>query len=248
MDRSRSRARSRRRRRASLSSYSPSSISTGTAETGITATPTSDSAAPANGSRSTDVTRPPSRLIASRRLRIDSAIVLPGPAHGETLESYPCQRRSSRGNRSRSASAPRWPSRCREIGHIGLVTVLVGDDPASEVYIRLKHKAALEAGFDAHDVRLPAETSEEDLLAKVVGTERGRRDRRDPRPAAAARPHRRSADPARDRSGEGRRRSAPVQRRTALPREADARRRDAGRRDGDAARAQRSRSTARAPS
>ena len=53
------------------------------------------------------------------------------------------------------------------IGHIGLVTVLVGDDPASEVYIRLKHKAALEAGFDAHDVRLPAETSEEDLLARV---------------------------------------------------------------------------------
>ena len=31
------------------------------------------------------------------------------------------------------------------IGHIGLVTVLVGDDPASDVYIRLKHKAATEA-------------------------------------------------------------------------------------------------------
>jgi methylenetetrahydrofolate dehydrogenase (NADP+)/methenyltetrahydrofolate cyclohydrolase len=54
------------------------------------------------------------------------------------------------------------------IGHIGLVTVLVGDDPASEVYIRLKHKAALEAGFDARDVRLPAETSEEELLATVT--------------------------------------------------------------------------------
>jgi methylenetetrahydrofolate dehydrogenase (NADP+)/methenyltetrahydrofolate cyclohydrolase len=53
------------------------------------------------------------------------------------------------------------------IGHIGLVTVLVGDDPASDVYIRLKHKAAVEAGFDATDLRLPAETSEEDLLAKL---------------------------------------------------------------------------------
>jgi len=53
------------------------------------------------------------------------------------------------------------------IGHIGLVTVLVGDDPASEVYIRLKHKAAVEAGFDAQDLRLPAETSEEELLAKL---------------------------------------------------------------------------------
>ena len=47
----------------------------------------------------------------------------------------------------------------RAIGHIGLVTVLVGDDPASEVYIRLKHKAAVEAGFDATDLRLPAETT-----------------------------------------------------------------------------------------
>jgi methylenetetrahydrofolate dehydrogenase (NADP+)/methenyltetrahydrofolate cyclohydrolase len=56
----------------------------------------------------------------------------------------------------------------REIGHIGLVTVLVGDDPASEVYIRLKHKAATEAGFEARDVRLPAGISEADLLARVA--------------------------------------------------------------------------------
>jgi methylenetetrahydrofolate dehydrogenase (NADP+) / methenyltetrahydrofolate cyclohydrolase len=53
------------------------------------------------------------------------------------------------------------------MGHIGLVTVLVGDDPASEVYIRLKHKAAIEAGIDATDLRLPADTTEVDLLAKV---------------------------------------------------------------------------------
>jgi methylenetetrahydrofolate dehydrogenase (NADP+) / methenyltetrahydrofolate cyclohydrolase len=56
----------------------------------------------------------------------------------------------------------------KEIGHIGLVTVLVGDDPASEVYIRLKHKAAVEAGIEATDLRLPAETSEADLLARVA--------------------------------------------------------------------------------
>jgi methylenetetrahydrofolate dehydrogenase (NADP+) / methenyltetrahydrofolate cyclohydrolase len=55
----------------------------------------------------------------------------------------------------------------RQIGHIGLVTVLVGDDPASDVYIRLKHKAAVEAGFDATDLRLPADTSQDDLLAKL---------------------------------------------------------------------------------
>jgi methylenetetrahydrofolate dehydrogenase (NADP+) / methenyltetrahydrofolate cyclohydrolase len=55
-----------------------------------------------------------------------------------------------------------------QLGHIGLVTVLVGDDPASEVYIRLKHKAALEAGIDATDLRLPAEISEAELLSKVA--------------------------------------------------------------------------------
>jgi len=53
------------------------------------------------------------------------------------------------------------------IGHIGLVTVLVGDDPASDVYIRLKHKAAVAAGIDATDLRLPDHTSEAELLAKV---------------------------------------------------------------------------------
>jgi methylenetetrahydrofolate dehydrogenase (NADP+)/methenyltetrahydrofolate cyclohydrolase len=56
----------------------------------------------------------------------------------------------------------------KELGHIGLVTVLVGDDPASEVYIRLKHKAATEAGFAAQDVRLPADISEDDLLGRVA--------------------------------------------------------------------------------
>jgi methylenetetrahydrofolate dehydrogenase (NADP+)/methenyltetrahydrofolate cyclohydrolase len=53
------------------------------------------------------------------------------------------------------------------IGHIGLVTVLVGDDPASDVYIRLKHKAAVAAGIDATDLRLPEETTEAALLTKV---------------------------------------------------------------------------------
>ena len=53
-----------------------------------------------------------------------------------------------------------------ELGHVGLATVLVGDDPASEVYIRLKHKAADEAGIDAIDHRL--ETTTEDELVQLV--------------------------------------------------------------------------------
>jgi methylenetetrahydrofolate dehydrogenase (NADP+) / methenyltetrahydrofolate cyclohydrolase len=55
----------------------------------------------------------------------------------------------------------------RELGGIGLTTVLVGDDPASDIYIRLKHKAAVEAGFRADDLRLPAEITEPALLARV---------------------------------------------------------------------------------
>ena len=54
------------------------------------------------------------------------------------------------------------------LGHVGLVTVLVGEDPASEVYIRLKHKAATEAGFDARDIRLPADISADELLERVA--------------------------------------------------------------------------------
>jgi methylenetetrahydrofolate dehydrogenase (NADP+)/methenyltetrahydrofolate cyclohydrolase len=52
-------------------------------------------------------------------------------------------------------------------GHVGLATVLVGEDPASQVYIGLKHKAATEAGFEAVDHRLPASTSQEELLRLV---------------------------------------------------------------------------------
>jgi methylenetetrahydrofolate dehydrogenase (NADP+) / methenyltetrahydrofolate cyclohydrolase len=55
-----------------------------------------------------------------------------------------------------------------ELGRVGLTTVLVGDDPASHVYINLKQKAAQDVGIDAHDIRLPAETSEEELLALLA--------------------------------------------------------------------------------
>jgi methylenetetrahydrofolate dehydrogenase (NADP+) / methenyltetrahydrofolate cyclohydrolase len=54
-----------------------------------------------------------------------------------------------------------------ELGHVGLATVLVGDDPASEVYIRLKHKAADAAGIEAVDYRLPVTTSEDELVELV---------------------------------------------------------------------------------
>jgi methylenetetrahydrofolate dehydrogenase (NADP+) / methenyltetrahydrofolate cyclohydrolase len=55
-----------------------------------------------------------------------------------------------------------------ELGPLGLATVLVGEDPASEIYIRRKHEAAGEAGIEPHDHRLAAETSEDELLALVA--------------------------------------------------------------------------------
>ena len=52
-------------------------------------------------------------------------------------------------------------------GDVRLATVLVGDDPASQIYIRLKHKAAEEVGIQALDKRLPQETPEEEVLGLV---------------------------------------------------------------------------------
>jgi methylenetetrahydrofolate dehydrogenase (NADP+)/methenyltetrahydrofolate cyclohydrolase len=49
----------------------------------------------------------------------------------------------------------------------GLATVLVGSDPASEVYVRSKGKAALEAGFASFNVPLPEATAEGELLAEI---------------------------------------------------------------------------------
>ena len=50
----------------------------------------------------------------------------------------------------------------------GLAVVLVGDDPASAAYVRNKGRAATEAGIMARDVRLPADTSQDELLEKVA--------------------------------------------------------------------------------
>lgn len=49
----------------------------------------------------------------------------------------------------------------------GLAVVLVGEDPASAVYVRSKHKATVDAGMASFEHRLPAMTSQEDLIALV---------------------------------------------------------------------------------
>lgn len=49
----------------------------------------------------------------------------------------------------------------------GLAVVLVGENPASQVYVRMKGRACEEAGMHSEIVRLPAEATEEELLATV---------------------------------------------------------------------------------
>ena len=49
----------------------------------------------------------------------------------------------------------------------GLAVVLVGEDPASQVYVRSKGKQTVEVGMQSFEHRLPADTSESDLLALV---------------------------------------------------------------------------------
>ena len=49
----------------------------------------------------------------------------------------------------------------------GLAVILVGTDPASEVYVRNKRKACDDAGLLSHSYDLPRETSEQELLALI---------------------------------------------------------------------------------
>jgi len=49
----------------------------------------------------------------------------------------------------------------------GLAVVLVGEDPASQVYVRMKGKACEKIGIFSETIRLPAETSEAELLAVI---------------------------------------------------------------------------------
>jgi methylenetetrahydrofolate dehydrogenase (NADP+)/methenyltetrahydrofolate cyclohydrolase len=61
-------------------------------------------------------------------------------------------------------------ARVRRDHHLvpGLAVVLVGNDPASEVYVRSKHKQTQEAGMASFDHKLPADVSQSDLLALIA--------------------------------------------------------------------------------
>jgi len=55
----------------------------------------------------------------------------------------------------------------RELGRLGLVTLQVGEDPASTIYLRLKHQAAAEAGISSDDRKLPEQVTEVELVALI---------------------------------------------------------------------------------
>jgi methylenetetrahydrofolate dehydrogenase (NADP+)/methenyltetrahydrofolate cyclohydrolase len=55
-----------------------------------------------------------------------------------------------------------------ELGRLGLATLLVGEDAASQIYIRRKHDAAQEVGIESNDVRLPEETTQDELLERIA--------------------------------------------------------------------------------
>ncbi len=52
-------------------------------------------------------------------------------------------------------------------GQPALAVVLVGDDPASQVYVASKGKATIEAGMRSVEIKLPKETTEAELIARV---------------------------------------------------------------------------------
>jgi methylenetetrahydrofolate dehydrogenase (NADP+)/methenyltetrahydrofolate cyclohydrolase len=82
-----------------------------------------------------------------------SANVIDGKAFAETLRE-----------RVAALAADFTPKAGRKPG---LTVVLIGEDPASAVYVRSKGKATEAAGMKSDTIRLPAETSQEELLALV---------------------------------------------------------------------------------
>lgn len=60
-------------------------------------------------------------------------------------------------------------ARLKEVNDItpGLAVILVGEDPASEVYVQHKHTATVAVGMNSFEYKLPEDTSEEDLFALI---------------------------------------------------------------------------------
>ena len=100
----------------------------------------------------------------------------------------------------------------------GLATVLVGDDPASALYVGGKQRATQEVGMAGFDHRLPADARHEDVAALVERAQRRPGRQRHHRAAPAARPPRRRRAHGPRRPRQGRRRPHDALGRPARPR------------------------------
>ena len=79
--------------------------------------------------------------------------------------------------RLRERIADAVPAFTAEMGRApGLAVVIVGEDPASQIYVRSKNKATVEAGMASFEHRLPDTTTQEELIA-ALGELRGRINR-----------------------------------------------------------------------
>lgn len=78
------------------------------------------------------------------------AIIIGGKATAKKLRQQVAQQ---------AAQLPRKP---------GLAVILVGEDPASQIYVRNKEKDCALCGFESFETRLPAETTQEALLDKIA--------------------------------------------------------------------------------
>ena len=102
-------------------------------------------------------------------------------------------RRSSMARKRRRRSARRSRHGCTALrashGLVpGLTVVLVGEDPASQIYVRNKERAARKAGMNSDIVRLPAESTETAGARDRACAERRCRSPRDPGAVAAPGP------------------------------------------------------------
>jgi methylenetetrahydrofolate dehydrogenase (NADP+)/methenyltetrahydrofolate cyclohydrolase len=86
-----------------------------------------------------------------------SALVLSGLAAAAAVNERTSARVSALAERGRTA---------------GLATVLVGEDPASQVYVAAKHRAATEVGIRAFDHSLPSGSTQEEVVALVSALSR----------------------------------------------------------------------------
>lgn len=79
--------------------------------------------------------------------------------HTEVIDGRKLAREVTDAVAAAAAALPRQP---------GLAVIIVGDDPASHLYVRNKVRTAERVGFKSETIRLPADTSEADVLGRVA--------------------------------------------------------------------------------